>query len=398
MNNGIIMTAEAVDERGRLWKTDPAGIPENEKTTAVEDPRLIPGGFKYCGAASKNSFKRAAAAVSDRLMKHAMGPHHFCPRFFKFTGSPFAVTLKTYKDGRIISEKEHHIISRETAAARQIVGKEEGFSGSYYEAEQARPGRPAVLLIGGSMGGTYWSELAAARLASEGFSSLAVSYFSYRGEKGLPRILAGIDIEVFERALNWLASRNPGSPLSVAGLSKGAEAALVLASVSERAAGQIESLTAFSPPSHLFEGAYLGRAKGLGSWKYGGSILPFLPYPADARFSAFMKPGYLLDLHSRALDKAARQSQNDAKIRAGGIQARLLLISGGRDLTWPSGRMCEILKEKNPGAIWKHYPEAGHIFSPEGIPPCLESATQNLADNAEAAAGAWREFTRFLKN
>ena len=103
---------------------------------------------------------------------------------------------------------------------------DEGLLGNYF------PGRgkaPAVLMLGGSEGrlGPEWTNLSKA-MQSEGFSVLQLSCF--RGPKQNPR-LELIPLEYFATALRWLRQRPEVNPARVAivGMSKGAEAALLVA-------------------------------------------------------------------------------------------------------------------------------------------------------------------------
>jgi dienelactone hydrolase len=87
---------------------------------------------------------------------------------------------------------------------------------------------PAVVAFGGSDGGLTTTPFARA-LASDGYPALALAYFK---EPGLPKQLRRIPLEYFARAVRF-AARQPGADpqrIAVLGISRGGEAALLVAS------------------------------------------------------------------------------------------------------------------------------------------------------------------------
>lgn len=58
---------------------------------------------------------------------------------------------------------------------------------------------PALLVLGGAEGGRAWARGVARKLAEEGFVTLAQSYFN---GPGLPKALANIPLERFQRAVD----------------------------------------------------------------------------------------------------------------------------------------------------------------------------------------------------
>lgn len=111
--------------------------------------------------------------------------------------------------------------------ATPLAVKGAGFLGRYYRPAPGRDKHVPVLLVGGSEGGLSMTG-EAALLASHGYPALDVAYF---GAYGLPRNLQRIPLEYFVRAARWL-DRRPGADgrrLVVYGVSRGTEAALLLA-------------------------------------------------------------------------------------------------------------------------------------------------------------------------
>jgi dienelactone hydrolase len=107
----------------------------------------------------------------------------------------------------------------EGAAHRKLGLAADGVVGDLYlPAVGAPPGRQGVLLIAGSDG--LAPRFHAALLASRGYPALAVRYF---GAPGLPEALRDVPVEYFAAAAGVLPS-----PVTVIGMSRGGEAALLL--------------------------------------------------------------------------------------------------------------------------------------------------------------------------
>jgi dienelactone hydrolase len=124
-----------------------------------------------------------------------------------------------------------------------------GFYGRYFAPPPGRDRHVPVLIFGGSEGGLS-TTLEAALLASHGFPTLALAYFA---APGLPANLERIPLEYFVRAARWLDRRPGADPrrLVVVGGSRGAEAALLLASSFPRLFAGVIGL---SPSSFVKEG------------------------------------------------------------------------------------------------------------------------------------------------
>lgn len=223
---------------------------------------------------------------------------------------------------------------------------------------------PAVLVLGGSEGGMM--SLRAAWLASHGFAALALAYFRY---DDLPRELAGIPLEYFGRALNWMAHRPEiiGDHIAVMGVSRGAELALQVGSMFRG----VQAVVAYAPANVRYP-ACCGFTSVPYAWTRNGNGLAFQPLRAR------------IDQEVMAMH---------AVIEVEHTQGPILLISGEEDRVWPSSSMADSivgrLKRTQFAYPVEHlkYPHAGHGAGRPEIVPAWQGATRNPTSGRDVEAG-----------
>jgi len=223
--------------------------------------------------------------------------------------------------------------------------------------------RPGVVVLGGSEGGRpiHLAKL----LAAEGFSCLALSYFS---KAPLPPNLVEVPLDYVEDALRWLV-RHPmvaGQRLGIVGASKGAELALLAAAHLPDAVGAV---VAYAPSAVSFAGiSFGGDGRCRSSWSFRGQPMPFVPYPKRARPSVGLRGLALAPIYRGAL--ANTDAVAAAAIPIEQADAAIMLISGDRDRMWPSSTMAEMLcarlREAGRGdqVVHLQFADAGHSFMP----------------------------------
>ena len=275
-----------------------------------------------------------------------------------------------------------------------------GVIGNFYAGAGAGR-RPAVLLLGGSEGGLGAGAERQARLLSEhGFAVLQLAYF---GGPGQPKVLKLVPLETFDRGLAWLRARPEVDPakIAVVGTSKGAEAALLIAS---RDAG-VRAVIAASPSSVVWSGIDMSDFTPASSWSLGGAPLAFLrfgtPDPKKAQGLNYISEGYRLGLEGLAKEPAAA-------IPLERSHAAVMLVCGEADTLWPSCPMARAVEARlkakpfaQPVALLS-YPQAGHaVFGPPV--PADSPAFQTLgglggtpAGNGAAREADWPAALAFL--
>jgi len=280
------------------------------------------------------------------------------------------------------------------------------------------PGRgphPAVIVVSGSGGG--FDQDKAAVLSRHGFATLALAYF---GIPPLPAWLHKIPLEYFESALTWLSSQPEVDErrISVLGVSRGAELALLLASSNP----QLRSVVAYAPSQVVWAAG--GRDKEtreeIPVWMRGEKPVPFARLPLR-RFmlrSAIPVVGLHRPVVFRNLFRAGMRNRREvskAAIPVERIAGPILLISGGGDQVWPAAEMSEAILSRLKQNHFPHaaehlrYPYAGHMLRYPFLPTTprfsrhahLRNAKFAYGGTAEADAAAeadaWRRAVAFLQ-
>ena len=210
------------------------------------------------------------------------------------------------------------------------------FPGSHlYTPGDGKP-HPAILMLHGSEGGDAgYSDLQAIALAKQGFTVLAFDYFGK--SEGLPKELANVEIHRAVDAAHWLAGTPDvdGKKVGLFGVSRGAEQALLLASL-EKDDKTFAAVAAHAP-----------HATVVGSYdpKTGGPVM------ADGKEA----PAWLVD---------GKPKPNGA-IEIEKYQGPVFLSHGTADELWDAGqtRALERRLERNGKRAEVHlYPGEGHVF------------------------------------
>lgn len=255
---------------------------------------------------------------------------------------------------------------------------------------------PALLILGGSEGGTEGVRRLAAPFAAQGYAVLALSYF---GAEGLPQNLDQIPLEYFATGLRWLAARREvdAAHIGVFGISKGGEAALLVASRNP----QIRATVAGVPSNVSWQGIIRPTWDNRSSWSEGGRPLAWLSYDFSHGFTS------VYALYENALANVAQHP--DTEIPVERINGPVLLLSGRADRMWPSSAMSDAvvarLRAHNFRFPVQHlaFDNAGHAAaSPPSLghnsagPDSFVGGTEE--GNATARAESWRATLCFFRH
>lgn len=188
-----------------------------------------------------------------------------------------------------------------------------------------------VVALGGSDGGVpdYLMHL----LVPEGFSCLALAYFNTPGTQPA---LTEVPLERIERGLRRLRDHprveTRDGRVSLVGVSKGGELALLVAAMFPELVGPV---VAYTPSSVVWQGIDFRapRPPMLSSWSLGARPLPFVPYPSDAAPRTSERGVSVLPLYERGLEDL--ETVKNAVIPIERAVGPVLLVSGGDDHMWP---------------------------------------------------------------
>lgn len=314
---------------------------------------------------------------------------------------PLRLRAELSVGGRIVDERR---VTR-TLLAPGVRVEEVADSGVvarlYAPARHGRP-LPVVIVLSGSEGG--FDDLGAAMLASHGFAALTVAYF---GAPGLQEELFEVPVERISAAVAWVRRRPDldAGRIAALGASKGAELALVAASLIP----DIHTVVAYAPTDVVNQGVdRRGGSRGVSSWTWRGTPLPFLAQTPPPAFQAQFRgpPPYRL----RPLFEASRSDSALARaaIPVERIHGAVLLVSGEDDQLIPASPAAEAVVRRLRAArhpypvIHRSYPDAGHVILLPYLPtpprarigPWLTGGTP--AGYARADADSWPLVLRFL--
>ncbi|MEM9839402.1 MAG: acyl-CoA thioester hydrolase/BAAT C-terminal domain-containing protein [Pseudomonadota bacterium] len=274
--------------------------------------------------------------------------------------------------------------------------EENGMLANYFPAPSGEPA-PGILVLGGSEGGLgNGMRDEALEFQAQGYSALQVAYHHAPGK---PKDLVNIPLEDFYAGLDWLKAQPEVDPerLAVYGISKGAEAGLVMAARRD----DIDAAVLGVPSSVVWAGidwrllGMFGLLPSRSSWSEGGEPLPFLPY------GAWNEEQGIASVYISGLESLG--DYPEAIIRVEEASGPILLVCGGLDNIWPSCPMSEAIvaraEEKNgPEVTLLSYPEAGHaaIGIPSDEPGEAFGGGTWETDNA-AREDSWPQVLAFLE-
>lgn len=271
-----------------------------------------------------------------------------------------------------------------------------------YLATPAGGSRCGVLVLGGSSGSVERER--GRLLARHGVTALSIQWFG--GPDGPPGICE-VPLETFTAAVDVLRAAG-AERIGVLGLSKGAEAGLLLAVVDPRIAGVV----ALSPTSLVWANVGPGSDGAdrpyRSSWTWQGRPWPFVPYDDTWRSPELEgEPSAILPWYEASL-RAFADRLPAARIPVERTAADLLLIVGEDDAMWPSSAFARELADRREAAAGPGRPVevvrhagAGHRprFPGEGPAPASTAFRYGgtPAADAELGALAWPHVLRVLR-
>jgi dienelactone hydrolase len=341
----VTVQARALDRQGHLWVS--AAVFRASAAGTLNLATAVPVSGSYHTADAAGLLWSLHPASDSQLSDFTTSAAGFTVRLEVLTAGHVVATAALQRRWQVM-------ISVQTV-------RQDGFAGLLYTSPAVGPGAPAVVVLGGAEGGE--DAAVAAGLAMAGYPALALAYFN---EPGLPQCLCSIPLEYFARAVGWLRTQSAGHgrPVVLYGVSRGAEAVLLLAAYLPHLADGVVA----SSPTAVINGA-ISAAAGP-AWTFSGQ--PLAPV---------------------------------GNIPVTRIRVPLLLGDGGQDAVWDSAAAASTIIGELRGspdhapATNLYYPGAGHYYF--GYPPYYPFFTTTevagLGGSAQADALATEQFwTRMI--
>ncbi len=219
----------------------------------------------------------------------------------------------------------------------------------------------SVIVFGGSEGSV--NPALATYIASLGYEVYAMYVY---GQDNQPAELIRVPVEMFAELKEYVhTSAVSPEPLTLVGSSKGAEYALLLASIYPE---DIDHVVLYAPSSHIWQGLSFTDRSPKSSWTFHERELDYirLDEGSGKEFFGMMtdmllnKPFQYAGVYTAAL-KAAGSELN--RIDTSAATAKLLIFAGAKDGMWPAAEMAQMIKEQYPAECEVHvFEDAGHIF------------------------------------
>lgn len=260
-------------------------------------------------------------------------------------------------------------------------------------ARAENPQGTGVLVLAGSSGRLDVGR--AEMLASRGVTALALRWF---GGDAQPAVPCEIPLEAFTEAIDMLAGEC--ERIVVMGLSYGAEAALLTASVDDR----VDAVVAIAPTDVAWEGQHEHDGDPRRSkWTLNGQPVAFVPLDRAWETLSAMPAFFELYGHSREL--AGSDAVEAATIPVEKFGGELVLVAGGDDKVWPSSQAAKNIAARRArsglATVVIEDPTAGHpIVLPGETPPNMSRRYQVGGDkDAPQRLGAlgWTAIRRVLR-
>ncbi|WP_139721008.1 acyl-CoA thioester hydrolase/BAAT C-terminal domain-containing protein [Serinicoccus chungangensis] len=262
--------------------------------------------------------------------------------------------------------------------------------------EALRPVRPTgtgVLVLAGSSGRVDTDR--ARLLAAHGAHALPLQWF---GGPGQPPGPGEIPLETFTSALDHLAKE--ANFLSIVGVSFGAEAALVTASLDPR----VRTVAAFAPSHVTWPGYDPDQRRWAAHWTWQGRPLPFVPIQRPPNPASIDGLSRYLPVYQASLEAASTTTLEQATIRVENIP-EVLLVSGGDDQVWPSTDSARAIANRRAAhrldTRHVHLPEGGHrtILPGERAPDGGHAMARGGNPKSDRVLGAmaWSQLTTALR-
>lgn len=259
--------------------------------------------------------------------------------------------MKTYK----LSAAEENL---------DILKIQEGYLNGFCIKNKNVEYKGSIITFGGSEGSPNYNM--AKLIANNGYEVLALYFF---GQDNQPKELSRIPIEFFSDAIMYIKKHFFSlHPLSIIGISKGAELALLL---SEYYA-EIDNLVLMAPSAYRFQG--IDSSNNASSWTFNNIDLPYISFKHVSliqKLKINFEYKFMLPVKLKAYyDSAIKNADNieEARIKAEKFKGNILILLGEDDGMWNSYNMANKIKKAKPdNTEIVIYQNVGHAFGEKRV-------------------------------
>ena len=252
--------------------------------------------------------------------------------------------------------------------------------------------RTLVMILGGSEGGMTNPRAALPRaLRAGGYDVATLATFNFRG---LPRSGALVPLDGIVEKAGALRDRRARC-LAFIGVSRGGEAALLLASLAPRT---FDAAVAVAPP-HVAGPAPGPNIVNRPAWTWKGRPVPFLPVRAVSLDGLrwLFSSGEARARANYAIKETSIRTQprkeERARIRVDRIERPLLVLSATRDHVWPSramaGQIERLVRKGGKARLFEHRAfDSDHFLldRPRAVRAIVDFLDTRLADRGAKCA------------
>ncbi|MCT1493149.1 acyl-CoA thioester hydrolase [Corynebacterium sanguinis] len=183
---------------------------------------------------------------------------------------------------------------------------------------------------------------------------LALYFF---GQGGQQKLLSEVSLDFFSEVLSKM---NASGPLTVIGVSKGAELAANLAIRYP----EIDNVVLYAPADYTYAGLDFSRDASSFTWHEDPVPFASLRVNHDNSMRDFARMIIGLPVSCRSsYEAAAVAAGQDARIESAAFDGNDLAFAGGQDRMWQSEVAARAMAEANPGIEAVVFDDAGHLFS-----------------------------------
>lgn len=301
------------------------------------------------------------------------------------------------------------LIRRFTSEDIKCIKIRDQFVGDYYYHEKSNK---CLILLGGSEGYLNVNLPIAACMANKGIDVVAVQYFDPEDCEGrgiVPNRLRMVSVEYINLVVDWLYKQVPDREIYIMGVSRGAELALLCASLNDK----IKKVISIAPSAYVFQGCGTMES----AWQINGKPIPFIkfnPLVSTMEQTVYnilalfhITTGYFFTYE---ISSKLAINKEKTRIKVENINGDICVLAGKKDRMWNGVKAIKAIqtalekskkenKKENKNShkfeCWI-YEKAGHCFYTPFIFPITNTLGGRKLDNYYANEDMWIRVIEFI--